>query len=71
MSKSRLDPTQAEAAKMFDAFISAITLPTIYSKGSVALLINEIRFQLEKEGPDMEEAELETMRHYENYLKTL
>lgn len=71
MNKSRLDPIQAEAAKMFDAFISAITLPTIYSRASVALLIDEIRFQIETEGPNMEEPELETMRHYENYLKTL
>jgi len=71
MRKARLDPIQAEATRMFDAFINAIALPTIYSRASVALLIDEIGFQIESEGPDMEEAELETMKHYERYLKTL
>ena len=65
-----IDSIQAEATKIYDAFLSSLTLPDMYQGASVQLVIAELSRTLELYSDNMAELEVLMIQMYIQYLQT-
>jgi hypothetical protein len=73
MTNNLIDDTQKEASKIYDAFITAIALPGLFKKETTQLVINTLKFYLQRDySNDAEDAaEKEIISQYVKYLENL
>jgi len=73
MKNNIIDSDMLEAARIYDAFITAIALPGLFKKDTVQLVINTLNHVLKKDYSDNsgDATEKKIIQSYIKYLKGL
>jgi hypothetical protein len=73
MKNNIIDSDTLEAARIYDAFITAIALPGLFKKDTVQLVINTLNRDLKRDYSDDsgDAAEKKIIQSYIKYLKGL